>query len=181
MSMKGEYQIFKILREACIEGMNRMGITEGFDVRRFAQAHLATGNKLVLLNLVDSERVGWQGHSYRFDVSSGKELRTDEWIDQQNWHFHFIKKMENDDNVDTVTADDMANMMMTWFNGPGVEYLKSRELANLVIDPHSIMVYNDDSDLYQRRVVFPMKIQIPKSFKWEVPDLSVMDVETCPV
>lgn len=181
MSMKGEYQIFKILREACIEGMNRMGITDGFDVRRFAQAHLATGNKLVLLNLVDAERVGWQGHSYRFDVSSGKELRTDEWIDQQSWHFHIIKKMEKDDNVDTVTADDMANMMITWFNGPGVEYLKSRGLANLVIDPHSIMVYNDDSDLYQRRVVFSMKIQIPKSFTVDENFVSIDAIVTHPI
>lgn len=181
MSMNGENQIFKILREACIEGMNQMGITDGFDVRRFAQAHLATGNKLVLLNLIDSERIGWQAHSYKFDVDSGKEIRTDEWIDQQSWQFHIIKKMEKNDNVNTITADDICNYLMVYFNGVGNLELRKHGMANLPIDPHSIMVYNDDSDLYQRRVVFTMKLQVPKSFQWEVPELSVMDIDTLPI
>jgi hypothetical protein len=89
--------------------------------------------------------------------------------------------MTNNDTVDTISADDMCNFMITWFNGVGNLDLREKGIANLIIDPHSVIVYNDDSDLYQRRPVFTMEVQIPKSFKWVVPDLSAMDVETYPV
>jgi hypothetical protein len=179
--MKGENQIFKILRDSCIKCLNEMGITDDFDVRRFAQANVAHGNRLILLNMIGSQRVGWQAHNYKYSASLGKEFREDEWLDQQSWQFSFIKKMTNNDTVDTISADDMCNFMITWFNGVGNLDLREKGIANLIIDPHSVIVYNDDSDLYQRRPVFTMEVQIPKSFKWVVPDLSAMDVETYPI
>lgn len=180
-SMKGEYEVFKILRDMSIMGLNKFGITDGYDVRRFAQANMANGDKLVLLNMIGSERIGRQGFWYKFMADTGKTIRTDEWIDEQRWQFHFIKRMQKNDTVSTVTADDMCNYLLAWFNGPAILELKKQGIANLPIDPHSIIVYNDDSDLYQRRVVFTMNLQVPKSFVWNVPDLSVVDVETYPI
>jgi hypothetical protein len=158
-----------------------MGITDNFDVRRFAQANVAHGDKLVLLNKIASERIGWQGVKFRYNHISGKEDRIDEWIEQQSWQFSFIKKMNNNDTVDTVTADDMCNFMVTWFNGIGNSDLRNNGMSNLPIDPHSIMVYNDDSDLYQRRVVFTMEVQIPKSFRMDDDFVSVDTIVTHPV
>ena len=38
------------------------------------------------------------------------------------------------------------------------------KIGVLRIDQSRIFVYNDDSELYQRRAVFPLKIQVAKEF-----------------
>lgn len=157
-TMMGEYAVFKRLRDECVTAMEKFGLTD-FDVRRFAQANLATGDKLVLLNHISNDRVGWQGFQY---AKNG--LRTDEWIDEQTWQISFIKKMRQGDTVETVTADDMCSYAVAWLNGQGMVSLKSDGIALLIIDSNDIMVYNDDSDLYQRRPVLTMKAQIVKKF-----------------
>jgi hypothetical protein len=181
LMMKGEYQIFKILRDSCIKCLNEMGITDNFDVRRFAQANVANGDRLVLLNLIHNQRVGWQAFEYRYNKSKDKEERSDEWIEQQSWQISIIKKMRQDDTVDTVSSEDIATALMTWFNGVGNLNLRSFGIANLPIDPRSIMIYNDDSDLYQRRVVFTMELQVPKSFTTESVSVSKFNMDTKPV
>lgn len=161
-TMPSEYEVFKTLRECTISGLTKFGVLDGIDVRRFAQANMANGDKLVLLNLIGSERLGWQ--AFRYANSTASLLRTDEWIEQQEWQFSFIKLMRNDDTVATVTADDLCNYCITWYNGEGNLLLRSKGIACLPIDPHSVMVYNDESDLYQRRPVFTMNLQVPKNF-----------------
>lgn len=161
--MKGEYEVFKILREKTINGLSAYGVTSGVDVRRFAQANIANGDKLVLLNLTDTQRLGWQSFNYKTVISSNLK-RTDEWIEQQEWQFSFIKRMKNTDTINTITADDLCNYCIAWFNGEGGLMLRNSGVACQPIDPHSVIVYNDDSDLYQRRPVFSMKLQVPKRF-----------------
>lgn len=179
--MKSENQIFKILRESILKGLEEFGIKDGLDCRRFAQANFNHGDKLVLLNKISSERVGWQAFNYDYNREKGVEERTDEWIEQQSWQISALKRMMQNDTTETVTADDIINALITWFNGLGNLDLRTNGIANLPIDPHSIMVYNDDSDLYQRRVVFTMEVQVPKSFKTEAIPISGFDIETRPV
>ena len=45
------------------------------------------------------------------------------------------------------------------------EFRKNR-CANLRIDPSSVIVYNDDSDIYQKRAVFTMRLQVPKEYSY---------------
>lgn len=179
-TMKGEYEVFKILRDSILLGLKGFGIEDGVDCRRFAQANFNHGDKLVLLNKVSSNRRGWQGFKYKM-LGEQKLNRVDEWLEEQTWQVSAIKRMLQTDDVNTVTADDMITALISWFNGVGNIDLRERGIANTPIDPHSIMVYNDDSDLYQRRVLFTMEVQVPKSFTWEVPDLSVMGVDTRPI
>ena len=95
--MKNEYKVFKILKDETENAMKEFGIT-GVDVRRFAQANFTTGDKLILLHLVHSERVGWQAFNYgRFKQNDEKFYRKDEWIEQQSWQFSFLKKMMRSD------------------------------------------------------------------------------------
>lgn len=180
-TIKGEYKILKILRDSILKGLKTFGIEEGVDCRRFAQANFNHGDKLVLLNMIDSNRIGWQGFKYKFNTQSLKEERTDEWIEQQTWQISAIKRMLESDNVNTVSADDMITALVSWFNGVGNLDLRENGIANLPIDARSIMVYNDDSDLYQRRVLFTMEVQVPQSFISVTPDMSVLDIETRPV
>ena len=53
---------------------------------------------------------------------------------------------------------------MTWFNGRGARIAHIRD-GNLRIDSDAVIVYNDNSDLYQKRAVFTVKIQVPKELK----------------
>lgn len=168
--LTGEYKVFKILHDEVVTALSEFGIT-GVDVRRFAQANFTTGDKLVLIHLVATERVGWQAFKYgteRSQSGENKFMRSDEWIEQQSWQFSFLKKMMRSDTIDTITADDICNRILAWFNGIGNLNIRLKGIANLPIDPTSVMVYNDDSDLYQRRPVFTMEVQVPKSFMTEI-------------
>lgn len=178
-TMPSEYEVFKMLRECTISGLTKFGVLDGLDVRRFAQANIANGDKLVLLNLIGSERIGWQAFRYANSPLSLK--RTDEWIEEQEWQFSFIKLMRNSDTVTTVTADDLCNICIAWFNGEGNLLIRSKGIACLPIDPHSVMVYNDESDLYQRRPVFTMNLQVPKNFTANTDGTEILNVTTHPV
>lgn len=179
MANMGEFKIFKILRDITILGLNSVGITDDVDVRRFAQANFNHGDKLILLNCIRTSREGWQAFKYRPTDESLK--RNDEWLELQDWQFSSIKRMRQEDNEDTISAVDIANSLIAWFNGPGSLELRNYGIANLLIDPTSIMIYNDDSDLYQRRPVFTMSIYVPKSLITDAPYLSGLDGEEHPI
>lgn len=181
--MRGEYEVFKILRDCCIEGLKVFGISEGLDVRRFAQANFNHGDKLVLLNFIRTTRVGWQSAKYpnTSEEYGSQKYRQDEWIEEQTYQISTIKRMLKTDSVETLSAEDMATCLISWFNGRGIEWLRERGLSNYLIDPNSIMVYNDDSDLYQRRPVFELTIIVNKAFKLEQEDLDILGVKTFPI
>ena len=82
-------------------------------------------------------------------------------------------------NPDAITiAEDMSGILVTWFNGRGCDYFRKFGCANLRIDSDSIIVYNDDSGLYQKRCVFTVKVQVPKELtaRQDVVELLIPDV-----
>lgn len=167
-SNKTRYEIQKILADCLKAGLAALiGEDHGFGVMEFAQASFQKADRIVLMNLARSNRIGWQGRKYPVD---GDELkRVDEWIECQHWQFHVILKKLSSPTVDTMQADDVASMLITWFNGRGVEFLRERGVANERVDASSLVVYNDDSDLYQKRAVFTVKLQVPKEVKTATP------------
>lgn len=181
--LKNEYEVFKILRECIIEGLTTMSIADGVDVRRFAQANFNHGDELVLLNLVKTERYGWQSAKYENESETygSQKNRIDRWIEEQTYQISVIKRMRKDDSTDTISAEDIATRLITWFNGRGLDWLRERGISNYLIDPNSIMIYNDDSDMYQRRPVFSVTLIVNKEFKIEEPDLDILGVRTKPV
>ena len=182
-AMKSEYEVFKILRECIIEGLSVMQISDGVDVRRFAQANFNHGDKLVLINFAKNGRAGWQAAHYKneSDTYGSQKNRIDWWIEEQTYQISVIKRMRKDDTTDTITAEDISTRLITWFNGRGLEWLRERGISNYLIDPNSIIVYNDDSDLYQRRPVFDITLVVNKEFTTEEPDLDILGVKTKPI
>jgi hypothetical protein len=59
-------------------------------------------------------------------------------------------------------AYDIADILIAWFNGKGCEELRKFGVANERIRQGDIIVYNDDSELYQKRAVFTVNLQVPK-------------------
>ena len=181
--MRGEYEVFSTLRTCILEGLSLFGISKDVDVRRFAQANFNHGDKLVLLNLVNTRRVGWQSRSYESTLHENVDefSRTDAWIEEQVYQISCIKRMLKTDTETTITAEDIATSLITWFNGRGLDWLREHSLSCYPIDPNSIIVYNDDSDLYQRRPVFNVTVIVNKKFKAAYPEVDVIGVETRPI
>lgn len=159
---KGKYAVQKIIRDNVILGMTKFNQT-GWDCIEFAQATIQNADKIITMNCTGVDRIGWQGA--KFDSVLG--TRTDEWLEEQTWMFQVILKRTNEVvTASTITTQDVASMLITWFNGMGCDEFRRNGCANLRIDPSSVIVYNDDSDIYQKRAVFTMRLQVPKEYSY---------------
>ena len=159
---KGKYAVQKIIRDNVILGMTKFNQT-GWDCIEFAQATMQNADKIITMNCTGVDRIGWQGA--KFD--SVLRTRTDEWLEEQTWMFQVILKRTNKVvTASTITTQDVASMLITWFNGMGCDEFRRKRCANLRIDPSSVIVYNDDSDIYQKRAVFTMRLQVPKEYSY---------------
>lgn len=161
LECKNRFEVQKIVIEAILRGLEAFGF-QGWDCMEFGQASFQKADKIVLVNLLKASRVGWLGERYDGGVQSDL-TRVDEWIEQQNWQIHVILKRKNSGNtVNTILSEDVATMLITWFNGRGAEFLRPKGIAPLRIDANSLIVYNDDSSVYQKRSTFTVKLQVPK-------------------
>lgn len=156
---KSRLEVQRILLNATQAGIAALGHT-GWTVMEFANSAMIRADRVVLLNYTRMKRVGWQ--SAKSHLSDLDFVRTDEWIEEQSWQLHCINKRESTAPSTEILAEDMANDLVAWFNGKGAETLRASGVAPLRVDANGIIVYNDNSDLYQKRAVFTVKIQVPK-------------------
>lgn len=160
----------KILRQNILAGLAAYGYGDGFEVIEFANFGKIRKDKVVTMNLLRRKRVGWQGRKYS---SPADELtRTDEWISEEHWQLQVILKRNSGTKDDSILSQDIAEVLVTWFNGLGCDEFRKYGIANLRIDSEQIIVYNDDSDLYQKRCVFTVKIQVPKELTVKQPEMA---------
>ena len=138
-------------------------------------------DRVVLMHLLGHSKIGWQAARYYPSATASGLKRAEEWVDEQHWSVSVLKRMQQDDTASTVTADDIALALVTWFNGPGLDWLRTKGMATLPIDPTEIMVYNDDSQLYQRKPFFEMVVQVPRAYVMATNEVSGLEVETHPV
>ena len=174
---KGRLEVQEILRQNILSGLSRFG-HDGIGVMEFANASMQSVDGVVLMNRVRTKRVGWQAC---LDETVGNKLiGREEWIEEQHWQLSCIKKRgQSGESASTIVSDDIADDLVAWFNGDGCMFFRRHGMANLRIDTNSILVYNDNSDLYQRRAVFTVKIQVPKEITSErdAVDAIMPDVE----
>ena len=153
-------KIQKILRSIIIEALNHLGLT-GWTVQEFAASQYVSLDSCVLMNLVRTKRLGWQSNAVTEDISTGAK-RKDEWLELEHWQIHVIKKRPLGADEDTVVTEDVAENLIAWFNGPGMAKFRKNGIAPERIDENTVFVYNDDNEIYQKRCVFTVKIQVPK-------------------
>lgn len=163
-SFKNRLEVQKIIRDVLSAGIEAMSLGE-WDIMEFGNASFQRADKIILMNLLRSTRVGWQSTSYG-DID-GVFSRTENICEEQSWQIHTICKRKNDTTLDDILAEDVATKLILWLNGEtGMAMLRQRGVAPLRIDAESILVYNDNSDLYQKRAVFTVKIQVPKEMSF---------------
>ena len=171
--MKSRLEVQKIVRDNILSGFEKLGLS-GWDVKEFANAHMTKADKVVLMNYIRTRRVGWQGRTYA--VSSESLKRSEEWIAEQHWQIHCIAKRPSSPNAATVLSEDMADILVAWFSTPeSVDLFRASGIAPLRVSGNDVIVYTDNSDLYQKRAVFTLKLQVPKSMDMQQPDVSSMD------
>ena len=175
---KNRLEVQEVLKDCIEEGLKRFGYAR-WSVKEFANASFQNADGVVLMNRLRSHRVGWQANRYTIDADD--LARVDELIDEQHWQLSVIKKRSNTTTADDALAEDVADNLVTWFNGVGCEWLRGRGVASLRIDADSVIVYNDNSDLYQKRTVFTVKLQVPKEVKQEQAEMEAVKPRLMPI
>jgi hypothetical protein len=155
----GSLSVQKVLRSVLLSGLDAVGY-DGWTVVEFGNPEFINYDRCLTMQLLRQKRVGWQGRSY--DIINEDFKRKDEWLTEYQYQVQVLLKRPKNATAETVTAEDVADIMIAWLNGPGVAEFRKYGVAPLRIDGASVFVYNDNSDLYQKRAVFTVKIQVPK-------------------
>lgn len=178
---KRRFEVQSILRDAILKGLAATlpkEEAEKWEVVEHGNAALVNADGAVLMKLVRIKNHGWQWDTEHVDESSdsdgeyGDESEessesSEEAIDEhqiqlQSWQLHFIRKRTDETTDEDYVVSDVASNIASWFNGRGCEVLRKNSISNFRIDTAQIFEYNDNSDLYQKRVVFTMKLCVPK-------------------
>ena len=161
------------------EGLALLQYT-GWTVMEYAPSQFASFDKVISLQLLRSRTAGWQGHEDR--VVDGRPVTVEKWIDQQSWQVQIILKRKRRIDGSSILAEDVANNLAAWLNSAhGVIAMKKRGLAPLIIDDKLIFVYNDNSEIYQKRAVFTVKVQVPKELTMSEVEMEVLLPKIKPV
>ena len=161
------------------EGLALLQYT-GWTVMEYAPSQFASFDKVISLQLLRSRNAGWQGHEDR--MVDGKPVTVEKWIDQQSWQVQIILKRKRRIDGSSILAEDIANNLAAWLNSAhGVIAMKKRGLAPLIIDDKLIFVYNDNSEIYQKRAVFTVKVQVPKELTMSEVEMEVLLPKIKPV
>lgn len=177
---KTRLEVQKIFRTNLLTALEKLNL-EGWDVMEFANASFQKADKIILYNLINVDRLSWNGVNYEVDKETGNFARIDEWLEQQMWQISVICKRTDDTDDSDILAEDVANWLIAWFNGLGCELFRRNGMANLTIDNETVFVYNDNSNLYQKRAVFTVKIQVPKKQKYEQESATLKGITTRPI
>ena len=171
-------KVQKILRSVIDEGLNAMGLSGGA-VQECASPQYVSCDKCVLMNLVRSHRLGWQYDNLTGDDST--TVRKDEWLELEHWQLHVIAKRPTAADADSVVAEDVASELVAWLNGPGMNRFRANGIAPERIDGATILVYNDDNEIYQKRAVFTVKIEVPKELTTDEHEIEAIKPDVMPV
>lgn len=154
------------------EGLALLQYT-GWTVMEYAPSQFASFDKVISLQLLRSRNAGWQGHEDR--MVDGRPVTVETWIDQQSWQVQIILKRKKRLDGSSILAEDVANNLAAWLNSlHGANAMRKRGLAPLIIDDKLIFVYNDNSEIYQKRAVFTVKVQVPKELTMSEVEMEVL-------
>lgn len=158
-------EVQTVLRSCILEYFTK-SLQSGWDCVEFGNFDRCKADKVVTMNYIRNSDAGWQSSEY----GGTPFVRKDRKIAQQDWQLQVILKRNASTNDGSILAEDIADNLVMWFNGPGCDYFRKHGMATLRIDTNSVIVYNDNSDLYQKRAVFTVKIQMQK-------ELTIRDIE----
>lgn len=169
---KGKYEVIRILRDSVLAGLAAYGVS-GMQCLESALPAFNSADNVVLLKMSGLQTVGWQrgGYEVESDGGAGENgvKRTESWIEEQKWDVTVVMKRDGKKvNADTLTAEDVASRLVSWFNGAGgIASLRKHDCAPLFTNMSDVRQYIDDSGVYQNSATFTLRVQVPKKFRFD--------------
>lgn len=176
-TFKTKYEVSKLIRENILKGLAAFGLpiraegsTEGWDCIESDQPSFKNENRIVTFYLENVERIGWQGYSKEYDKDTDTFTVTDNWIELQTWKVNvLLKRKDGPTTTDNITTNDVASMLIAWFNRLGVVEFRKHYCANFFIQLKELHNYKGTADVPQWTSSFPLKLQVPKMFATDIP------------
>lgn len=135
------------------------------------QPSIRDADKVVLFWMNKTERIGFQSNRNVYDKETDTIKDIDYFIEQQTWNIKVICIRStapiSDDNI-PLTSEDVASMLIGWFNRMGCNEFRKHNMANLFIQLKDVKTYKDKSDVNQWTTEFPIKIQVIKQFEMDI-------------
>lgn len=176
---KLKYEVIAILKENIQKGLEAFGhpISErpgdgGWIIMEGDQPSFRNADKAVLFFMEKAERIGLQSNRSVYNKETDHMDSIDYWIEQQIWQIKVICKRSTAPVTDEdipLTTEDVANMLIGWFNRLGCAEFRKHNMANLFIQMKDVKSYKGASDVSQWTTEFPIKIQVIKHFDTEIP------------
>ena len=176
-------EVIKILRKNILKGLEAFGLPisatpgdGGWQCMESDQPSFRNIDKVVIIYLEQSERIGWQGDGRNYNEDTGKIDVYDNFIEQQHWRIKILYRSTTEPIEDGETAysvTDIAGMLIAWFNRLGCLEFRKHNMGNLFIKQRDLRTYKDPSDASQWTAEFVLKLQVPKTFTTEIDTATV--------
>ena len=174
---KLKYEVVAILRENILKGLAAFGLQisdtpgdGGWICMESDQPSFRNADNAILFFMEHAERIGWQGWRDEYNRDSKKFDTTEYFIEQQIWKIKVICKRTTepitDENI-PLTTEDVAGMMVAWFNRLGCQEFRKHGMANLFVQAKEMKTYQGKSEVSQWVTEFPLKLQVVKQFVTE--------------
>lgn len=183
-ALKTKYEVLKIIRTNVLMGLSAFGEETVSDKNKgdknlwqcmeANQPSYQNFDKVVLLELRGSNRIGLPSITDKWDREARKTIRISSWIEQQEWIVKVLfNRTTEKKTADTITTEDVASMLASWFNDLGCAEFRKHNCGCLFVQSKDIKPYLDKSSQQQMGSMFVLKLQIPKSACFEIPDAKV--------
>lgn len=175
---KLKYEVVAILKDVIQKGMEAFGLPistspsdGGWLCMESDQPAFRNADKAILFFLEKTERIGVQSDRRLYNSETKQFDVVDYWIEQQIWKIRIISNRTTepitDDNIPLMT-DDVASMLVGWFNRLGCAEFRKHNMANLFVQMKDLQTYDGKSEVPQWVTEFPLKIQVVKQFETEI-------------
>lgn len=191
-----EYEIKASLIGALEQALAETGIPTGeggWEVMARNQPMMTYGDKVVLVDKVSLKRQGFQSRAYNTrdvkdkegKVIGVKHTEREQWIEEIVWQISTVRKRQTDDDVGTMTADDVLKSLVWWLNSrKGAAAMRGRKdcpFAPVFTSATRSQVYEDDSDNKQVEESFDFKMIVLQVADMDSKIVEELDWETHPI
>lgn len=185
--MYTEYQIrasvIKVLKQALSETE-----TTGYVVMARNQQKMTNEEDVVLLDKLNTQRIGWQGRDYYTIEKEDESLelhKFEEWIERITFQVSVVHKRKVTDTIDSLTGEDVVKRLQMWLNSAhGASVMREMTpapFAPFLISQTRSQPYTDESDIHQVDEQFDFGICVPQRWDEKQVDISDWEIETHPI
>lgn len=175
---KLRYEVVAILKENIQKGLSSFGLQisnrpgdGGWLCMESDQPSFRNADNAVLFWMEHADRIGIQGDRRLYNSETQQMDVVDYFIEQQTWKIKIVCKRTTepitDDNIPVMT-EDVASMLVGWFNRLGCMEFRQHNMANLFIQMKDVKTYQGKSEVPQWVTEFPLKLQVVKQFETEI-------------